>query len=271
MKRIFTFLIGSLAWCSIVGQTGFSIAEYKSFLQDVENLSYAGLSSLQPISNAYYSGIDNDDFLISDYQFLDSITDKYGLTDQEFELLEENHFVVTERLSFPSMGQAFADIFHKDLPVFVSTDAILHAMHKSYDEILQDIERQFLEPNLVEISDRLYDSFNELESIYQGSADTLLLQALKDVDLYVTITQSLIQDALVSSNDNEQSNVSEVWEAIMAEKYTEMALFTWNKRKLDFSQFKPRGHYKDNEKISMDGVKSLEPYFRSMMWLGRMD
>ena len=41
-----------------------------------------------------------------------------------------------------------------------------------------------------------------------------------------------------------------------------MALFGGS-RDVDFSQFKPRGHYA--------GDSRLEPYFRSMIWLGRTD
>lgn len=35
------------------------------------------------------------------------------------------------------------------------------------------------------------------------------------------------------------------------------------RRELDFSQFKPRGHYEDSEE--------LQRYFRATMWLGRTD
>ncbi len=49
-------------------------------------------------------------------------------------LIKKNGFMVSERLfKYSSFGDAFLDIYHKDLPVFVSTDAILHAFHISYD------------------------------------------------------------------------------------------------------------------------------------------
>jgi hypothetical protein len=52
-----------------------------------------------------------------------------------------------------------------------------------------------------------------------------------------------------------------------------MPLFTYpdRNRNLDFSQFKVRGHYVYTQEDEWMGLKSLEPYFRTMMWLGRTD
>jgi hypothetical protein len=64
---------------------------------------------------------------------------------------------------------------------------------------------------------------------------------------------------------------NEILQAIAAEQLEFMPLFTEESRvrKLDFSQFKPRGHY--NKVIwTQEGERTLENYFRAMMWLGRI-
>ena len=68
--------------------------------------------------------------------FYEEIDAKLRLTDGELELLQRHDFVVSERWRQPSYGDAYEWVWHRDLPVFVSTDAILHAVHKSYDELL---------------------------------------------------------------------------------------------------------------------------------------
>ena len=62
-----------------------------------------------------------------------------------------------------------------------------------------------------------------------------------------------------------------VMTAIEAEQMVYMTLFTETRhRKIDFSQFTPRGHY-NKEIYTRDGVITLENYFKAMMWLGRID
>jgi Protein of unknown function (DUF3160) len=70
----------------------------------------------------------------------------YGLTADEKNLLDRHGFVVTERVRPMSFGGEFLKIYQADLPVFVSTDAILHALHMSYDLILRTAEEQIIIP-----------------------------------------------------------------------------------------------------------------------------
>ena len=65
--------------------------------------------------------------------YLDSMEIKLGLTDYEKSLLQGNGFLVSERLSKESIGMQLLDIWQKDLPIFISTDAILHTFHFAYD------------------------------------------------------------------------------------------------------------------------------------------
>ena len=63
-------------------------------------------------------------------------------------MLARNGFVISDRQKFPTFAYGYASIYADDLPVFVSADSILYAVHRSYDEILKQIEIASLRPAL---------------------------------------------------------------------------------------------------------------------------
>jgi hypothetical protein len=253
----------------VFAQSNFSVQEYSQFLLDNQNLDSGAFLSRHAPQNTYYSG-SGGGAPLGEFSYLDAVVTAYDLTESELDLLEKNHFVVTERLSFHCFGGALHDIYGKDLPVFVTTDAILHALHASYDRLLMDIEAEILEPGLAELLDALHSSFPQLLSKYESNPK--LHEALGDVDLYVTVARSLLVDKQLSPQYISADKVDAVWGAILSEQLVEMPLFTKPERlrRLDFSQFTVRGHYTDQTALEC-GITSLRPYFKCMMWLGRMD
>jgi hypothetical protein len=264
-KLIFsTMLLGLIINNPLSAQV--NIDEYKSFRLQVENLDYQGLNSLyaRP-SEAYYCGTNlTPDF--SNVAYLDSVKTKYSLTTDELTLLERNHFFVSERLSYESFDAAFIDIFNKDLPVFISTDAILHILHLAYDRMLKSLERDIMSKNLEEY---LYDLYNSVPSLAEKYKGMGIDKSLEDMDLYVSVAYSLITGQNQPVHIAPKLMYDNVMKAIASEKVANISLFSSDEkpRSIDFSQFKVRGHYVYTTADS----KSLEPYFRSMMWLGRTD
>lgn len=266
MKRILFLLFFSVPLLSFA-QTNFDPVQYYQFLAGNQNLSADDLlARYQPASPYFSASI--DPLSCGDIAYLDSIKIKFGLTKAEYEKLEKNHFVITERLNYDSFGRAFHEIYKKDLPVFISTDAVLHALHRSYDAILMDMEVAVLRPKLQQILSALYENYPALVAKYQ--ANTELHSALADLDLYITMAKSLFDEKELRSQFNQQEQIDTVWQAVQAEQAVDMPLFSVKKRHLDFSQFKVRGHY---TRQIWDGQEmvSLANYFRAMMWLGRID
>ena len=68
----------------------------------------------------------------------------FRLNSSELAVLTTNGFVVSERLSSLSFADVYYNIWHNDLPVFVSTDAILQAWHRTYDAMLEEVEETYL-------------------------------------------------------------------------------------------------------------------------------
>jgi hypothetical protein len=117
----------------VYSQSGdFNIDLYKNFLGTHQDLSTEQLLEMHPaglfekkISSGWHTAL-----------YHDSIEAKFELTKGEISLINKHGFVVTSRLGSESFGAHFVDIYRKDMPVFVSTDAILHAFHSSYDRTL---------------------------------------------------------------------------------------------------------------------------------------
>ena len=194
--------------------------------------------------------------------YSDSIDAKFELTDYERSLIDRHGFMVTERLAPNSFADGFWNIYKKDLPVFLSTDAILHALHMSYDLLLQDTERAILIPRLAVLLDELHAALPALEARY--AAEPRMQASLRDVDVYLTVPRTLLAGASVAPRWPEnRATVDELLALIAAENPATYTLFSETCRHLDFSQFTPRGHYTDEP--------ALTRYFQAMMWLGRTE
>jgi len=195
--------------------------------------------------------------------YSDSIQIKYKLTQSEVDLIKKHGFVVTERLKDESFGRQFLDIYHKDLPVFISTDAILHAFHSSYDRILKNVELAVLIDQVKTLLNQLHGSLPQLASSY--SSHQAMDQMLKDVDIYLTVPRKLLDAAAMPYYPENISNIETLIGYIEALQPCEIPFFSSVGRKIDFSQFKPRGHYTDSN------YPQLADYFKAMMWLGRIE
>ena len=53
----------------------------------------------------------------------------------------QNGFVISGRQAFPTFVYGYKAIYALDLPVFISADSILQAVHRSYDAILKALEQ----------------------------------------------------------------------------------------------------------------------------------
>ena len=266
MKSFFTFLsiflFGLLSLINVNAQSSnFNLDAYKQFLQSHENISAEGLQQMHD-AGKFESDIHQD---YNSAVYFDSIEAKYNLTEFEKSLLQQNGFVISERLKTNSFGGAFLDIFQKDLPVFVSTDAILYALHISYDRILKDVELSILIDSVKGMLTRMHSAIPELASNYSSNQD--MTQMLRDVDFYLTVGIDLINAQQMNpyypENTEKVNNVlSEINEASGIGSDT---LFSSIPVIYDWSQFKPRGHYID------EFHPQLADYFKAMMWLGRTE
>ncbi len=172
--------------------------------------------------------------------------------------LTQDGFVITDRRSFPSFLYGYQTIYMEDLPLYVSADSILHALHSSYDEILKTVEVASL---IGELNTMLSTMRTNLAN---GAAASLGAQAEDDVDFYLAVAQSLLKDEIAAPVAGaDPALVQTFFDAAKSANGWETRMMFGAVRDFDFSQFEARGHYRDSPE--------LERYFRAMMWLGRID
>ena len=259
MKKLLLLLI-FLSIANLTAQTfQLNLQAYKDFLAANKNISYQQLCNLHD-AGKFSANIYNN---WNNAKYIDSIEIKFGLTSDEQQLLQKNGFVVTERLSKTSFPSAFCDIYNKDLPAFISSDAILHAFHCSYDDILKNIELNYLIDNLKNLLQNLQSSIPAFANRYQVTGD--FDQYIRDVDIYLTVALKFFDPNVLPNYTENQLLVDSLYDCAMLEEPVSINLFSSVPREIDFSQFKPRGHYDDQQ------YPQLAEYFRAMMWLGRIE
>jgi hypothetical protein len=177
-----------------------------------------------------------------------------ALGDPELARLESHGFAIGRGVEFPSFVYGYHSIYALDLPIYVSADAILFAMHRSYDDMLEALERRALGPELRGLLGALRASL---------SAAGLPAETAADLDLYLAVATSLLEDELAAPVAGaDATQIASLVGMAKAASGGSVTIFG-SQRSVDFSQFEPRGHYA--------GDPALERYFRAMMWLGRID
>lgn len=182
------------------------------------------------------------------------ISARYPLLPSERAQLQKNGFVVAERLTYSTYGWAYHELYQSQLPLYVSVDAILHAIYASNDKLLALVESERLAPLLQGV----------LQALHCGLADQAVSwppEQARDADLYLTVARSLLAAAPVSSVLGSDAEAQALLAAIAKhEGLAELELFG-RRRAIDLGAYQPRGHY--------DG--KLAPYFLAVMWLSRLE
>jgi hypothetical protein len=175
------------------------------------------------------------------------------------ELFRKNGFVVVPREAKNNFAIFYYDLYTKHLPVYVTASSILHAWHRTYDSMLERTETEYLAPTLRQL---LTGVANHLVDLEKEVGPGALGESVKDVDYFVGTARALLDDKVSDTPLHQEARVAETVLAIKGLRSQDMQLFGRN-RTVDFSQFKPRGHYEKSP--------TLQNYFRAMMWCGRID
>lgn len=203
-------------------------------------------------------------------KFYDRVTKALALSKEARALLEKDGLVVVPQKRSYSMAAAYYEIYTKDLPLLVTTDSILDAMHRSFDAILAELEETVLRDALEAALRKVH---NRLQPLVK--ATPALSEAAQDLDLYLTLALNLLESDpdrghLLTAPRLVAPAEVEALLAKVAGLVCENPDFGrpgtnlyGSARAIDWSQFKPRGHYTASDKLAR--------YFRAMMWLGRAD
>jgi hypothetical protein len=178
-----------------------------------------------------------------------------SLTADELAKLSEHGFVISERQKFANMAMGLNTIYAHDLPLYISIDPILDAVHNAYDGMLKLIEADLLTRSLASVLDGARE---------RNRMQTVDAEVRRDLDFYFSVALSLLRGQAVSPVAGADAALVATFvnKAAAADGIEVTGLFGVP-REIDFSQFKPRGHYTDSVELTR--------YFQAMMWLGRTD
>jgi len=184
----------------------------------------------------------------------------FTFTATEESLLAEHYFVVSRRRYGSYTGyREIYDIYNEcrdhNIPIFVTTDAMLHTFHLCFDYILETIEQQKFIDDLNQLLTNLintsYDQFN--------SATNAAIVEVLTRNLDFLVTAKVLLDSSYTPPSYNGKYLEELALIEACKGFFPSPTFGYAE---DYSQYIVRGHYTK--------TIPLRHYFRSMMWLSRM-
>jgi len=209
--------------------------------------------------------------------YYDRVKNAFSLTPEQQEALEDNGFIIVDtprtsdtpfrpELRFEEFY--YSQVYGNDLPVFVTTDSILHLFHVVFDCSLKMIENGTFYPLLLEVTEF---GFNKaLEDYNQAPHDqSIRYWATRNSTIYFGVALSLLRNQTVEVPsellDDLTFFLDKIWsDDLQFLRYAGKWIVPGVGEvevEYDFTQFKVRGHYL--------GDVQLERYFRTFMWYGQ--
>ena len=189
---------------------------------------------------------------------LSNVTNAFILSSSQLKLLAQNSFVVS-----PGSEKEFFTVYEKarylNVPIFVTSDSLLHSYHLLFDKVLRTAESEHFIPLLKELNQGLLISADKQ---YQELKGTDWEDAARRTVAFVGVASKSL-DTTVQVPAYAADLVDGELALITAASGTlPSPIFPGLEFGEDYTQYIPRGHYTKSEE--------LKAYFKSMMWYGRM-
>ncbi len=212
---------------------------------------------IEPDSPGYTLPLDIND--IANFAEVDAIISLNDVRD----LIGQNGFAIFEPdASLRTRWDVNDDIvepyrFLRDsgIPLFVTTDTMLHLYHVQFDETLRDIEERCFAADINDLTSALLDDSVALHAQFQGD---LKVAARRNV-AYLAVARSLMDPSAPVPAMATETVAVELARIEAHEGFAPSDIFIYEE---DYSQYVPRGHYTRSE--------TLQRYFKTLMWYGRM-
>ena len=220
---------------------------------------------------------------------LQDIEYQFQLRANQKELLESNGFVVIP-WDGDDIVKPYKAMKEQGVPIFVTSDTLLHLYHIQFNETLKRIEEEEFFNQIIDMSKAMLD--RSIED-YERFSNSELREAARRNVAYFAVALKLLQTPTESYDEEKLRQEIEEWnqehpydqkefvpirvldftvpdwvdEEVDQEiknieehqGFVTSAIFNYDE---DYSQYVPRGHYTRSE--------VLKRYFKAMMWYGRM-
>ncbi len=229
------------------------------------------------------------------------IESQFQLNGDQKQLLRSNGFVV-----IPWHGDDIVEPYEtlkdREIPIFVTSDTLLHLYHIQFNEILKRIEEEDFFDSILDMSKAMLERAIE---DYQSFSDPDLREAARRNAAYFAVALELLQTPTEGYDEDAEREEIELWnqeypwdpKEFVPIRKVDFSISGWIKAEVDaevqnieehqgfepsvifnsdeacncflggcycedYSQYVPRGHYTRSE--------TLKRYFKAMMWYGRM-
>ncbi|MBN1941030.1 MAG: DUF3160 domain-containing protein [Candidatus Diapherotrites archaeon] len=215
-------------------------------------------------------------------------SEKVELENSALQLLQKNGFVVTDYPFYEKqeyITTPYESLKDREIPIFITSDSLLHLYHIQFDETLRIIEEKEFYDAIWRISEKLVE---QNQQKYVSSEDELK-EAYKKNVAFFSVGMELLKPeqeqlcpadedcfdpgiaAAYFTEEDLQNYTFEIPALVKEDVDAELALIEEHSGfgespvfiyREDYSQYVPRGHYTRSEK--------LKNYFKAMMWYGRI-
>jgi len=174
------------------------------------------------------------------------------------QMLLKNGFVVLGNVEYDRLSDTYFRLFldNTGVSTFITTDALLHVFHITYDDLLETAERVWLMPKMEELVSIMNTCIKTEYEIL--SEKPFLKEAARRLWVVFAVGEALIKgETEISGNEinpiEQESNdyLTKIYDHKLTEYYPGD----------DYTQYEPRGHYTSSE--------TLKQYFRTVKWLSR--
>jgi len=229
------------------------------------------------------------------------IESQFQLNGDQQQLLRSNGFVVIQWHG-DDIVEPYETLKDREVPIFVTSDTLLHLYHIQFNEILKRIEEEEFFDSILDMSKAMLERAIE---DYQAFSDSDLREAARRNAAYFAVVLELSQTPTEGYNEDEEREEIELWnqehpwdpKEFVPIRKVDFSIPSWIKAEVDaevqnieehqgfkpsaifnsdeacncllggcycedYSQYVPRGHYTRSE--------TLKRYFKGMMWYGRM-
>jgi len=191
-----------------------------------------------------------------DLSNIENIDQFPNLSEAQKELLARNGFFVRPTLE-EQLFYVYEHNEYNKIPSFVTTDSVLQVYHIFYDYSLRTLEAEKLSGILISLTDEMLSKSINTHSI--AKEKQVVEASLKNIAFFAT-AQLLLHKELPQNIPAEAADMAnrEYSQIVSESGFARSVIFPFE---LDYSQYRPRGHYTRSE--------DLKNYFKAMMWYGQ--
>lgn len=178
------------------------------------------------------------------------------------DLIGRNGFAVTpaetttwRSESYDDIVDAYRHINSTNVPLFVTTDTVLHLYHIQFGETLKDAEESQFIPDIEAMTEAMLATMEGLYGQFEGE----LQEAARRNIAFLSVAKKLLAPETAVAEMVAGAVAGELARIDAHQGFAASDIFIYEE---DYSQYVPRGHYTRSD--------ALERYFKAMMWYGRM-